>query len=135
VAVAIKGFTLVIPYSSIELGFPGGLLAWVEGRVASIGSTIWFDDKLTATSYYDSEHAAEAQQEWINLGFTSQLIGKDINSELLCAQVDERLGLRFSGCNWLEFDWYDFNPDVSCVWIKGTERGRVAVPDRRNNSL
>ncbi len=130
-AVAIIGFTLVIPSSSIERGYPGGLLAWVEGRLTSLGLTVWFDDKLTATSYYDPEHAANAQGEWMDLGFTSRLMGDDISSELLCAQVDETLGLRFSECNWLEFDWYDFNPDVSCVWLKRSERGRVAVPDKR----
>ena len=124
-AVAIYGFTIVVPLVSIERGFPGGLLAWVEGRLNSIGTAVWFDDKLTATTYYDPEHAFEAQRSWINLGFTSHINDDEPDSGLLCAQVDETLGLQFSNCNWLEFD-----SDFPCAWIKGTTRGRVAVPEK-----
>lgn len=123
-AIAIRAFTVVVPIRSIENGYPGGFLAWLEEATDAIGHRVWLDDRLTAVSHFDPEHAGDAIQYWRKMGFVSRSAG---NADApVCALVDARLGLAPTpGCDWLEFD-----SGFPCVWLKGEPRGRVAVPAR-----
>jgi hypothetical protein len=122
-AVAVWGFTIVIPIRSIELGLPGGFQGWLEEYSSRIGGSIWCDDRLAALTHYDPEHAAEVADSFFKRGFRSKSASAALDDELLCSVVDSQLGLQFSACNWLEFD-----PDFPCAWLKGSPRGHVAVP-------
>lgn len=130
-AIAVIGFTVVVPLSSVERGYPGGLLAWVERWHDAIGTGVWFDDKLAGIAYFDPESSYEAVCEWRKLGFMSRLGDVSPDSALLCTQVDEELGVLGKDVDWLEFDPYI--PEAwhtSTVWHKGSEPGLVAIPER-----
>jgi hypothetical protein len=99
------------------------MLAWNENMREFIGSRIWFDDRLAAITYAEPNQSSDGEDEWRKLGFASRLDGKPLESALLCAQVDQQLGILNKDVDWLEFD-----ADAPCAWIKGIERGRVAAP-------
>lgn len=123
-AVAVYCFTVVIPLSSIEHGYPDGLLAWFENIRKYVGSRIWFDDKLAAITYYYPNQSYDGVCEWQKLGFLSRLGSARQDSTLLCAQVDQQLGILDKDVDWLEFD-----SDIPSVWLKGSEHGRIAAPE------
>ena len=122
-AVAVYGFTLVVPLASIARGFPGGLDAWRREFLPSGAG--WHDHRLAAMPYYDPAHAYERQKEWLDAGFRVRAGENAPPVALLCAQVDCQLGLRYSDCDWLEFD-----EAYPCVWWKGETPESIAVPWR-----
>lgn len=123
-AIALYCFTVVVPLSSIERGYPGGLLAWIEYNREYIGKRIWFDDKLAGTTYYDPEQSYDGLCEWVEMGFVSQLGNTPLDSALLCTQADPQIGILGSDVDWLEFD-----SEIPGVWLKGSDPGRTAGPE------
>ena len=122
-AVAIYCFTVVVPLSSIERGYPGGLMGWFK-ESGGASKRIWFDDKLVALCYYDPSLSADAAKEWRDRGFSGNTGGLPVDQALLCAQVDMHLGVIDS-----DVDWLEFNEARPSAWIKGTPPGRIAGPE------
>lgn len=130
-AIAVWGFTLVVPLASIERGFTGGVQAWLEEVDGALGQTVWLDDRLAGMSYYDPELASHELDKWLGRGFRSKsLHGRMRDDELLALVVDSSLGVSLSDCDWLEFD-----ANFPCVWPHGHERGNVAVPSGLKDKL
>jgi hypothetical protein len=122
-AVAVYCFTVVVPLSSIERGYPGGLMAWFQETGGADGKRIWFDDKLVAFCYYDPSLSYNGVRAWVDLGFAGNTKGKCIEEALLCAQVDMQLGVLSA-----DVDWLEFNSAQPSAWIKGTSPGRIVGP-------
>ncbi len=124
-AVAVRGFTIIVPIHSIDLYYPHGFNTWLMDTFAMGGKkNIWYDNILVAMSYYDPEHAGNAIHSWCKEGFVTILDGGDPQYSLLVTQVDEILGLQFDHCDWLNFD-----AAIPCVWPTWTNRGEVVTEE------
>lgn len=121
-AIVVYGFTVVVPLSSIEHGYPGGLLAWMESCSNFIGRRVWFDDKLVGIAYLSPDDSYSGVCEWRKIGFKASLGDASLSTALLCAQTDTKLGVLDMGVDWLVFE----DGDIPRVSLKGSEPGRTA---------
>ena len=124
-AVLIEAITLVIPKLVLDLSWPGGSDAFLDGTLKLDRPPRFVcdgDPHLANVSFYDPDHASPVHRMLIEGG----LIEVDDRQFVDFAFVDQRYGPAMP-CPWLE--WKRHPDGFTFAWKAGTDPGDMAAPD------
>ena len=128
-AVAQEFYDIFIRIADVDRVYPGGFDAYLTEFATDIGYTIWFDEYLLREGAMSSQDAHQIVEHWRNLGLKPwrEEGGKPLEWLEVCVSSS------FAGGPTLQCLWIDFDEASQCAFLKGTEPGPPASPNRRGD--
>jgi hypothetical protein len=124
-AILCEFVDLIIPISKIDSVYPGGFEKFKSERIERFGKTLWHDKFLFHQGAMELDFIDSLIQDWEQLGLKSTEVKNGIEYwKDLC--VTEMLDGPTLTCEWIEFDL-----STHSVFMKGTEPGEIAGPERK----
>ena len=111
-AIALEYINFIVPISTIEKRYPGGLQQCLKDHAHLIGGRVWYDKYLFRDGAMSECDICDTIREWIMRDFEP---GMDI-----CIVVPLEDPPNRYGCDWIELA-----PNKRIAWLKGTEQGEV----------
>ena len=127
-AVWLEFINLVIPIEVIKQKYPGGWDECLSDHANAIGKRVWYDQYLFRDGAMNPNDMGSLIEHWTLLGFTPH---REVDGKLV-EWVDMCVCEEMSGGATLKCDFLEYDSKNQSVYMKGTEPGEVAYPDKRD---